>query len=949
MSVASVSQIATHDPLQMSVNTVEYESFTNYICPFCQQIFTNPLFHETCQGHRVDPLAFKPCLTTKVFLFGRDANRERTELVIDDFIPRFYTLPTDPALVTRRLELFENGVTQITTSPFKDLDENPVLRIDCQTPKQVAGTKWQLGLRSMFESTCQADVKFRTLFLIAMKVFQGIQVRKWDQVVTCADILPILIPSSLRILYFDIEVDSTEDIPSWEYPDQPVTMASFYDNYTGILSSFAWHPRYRPRVINAKYIKKISHKEKSYPWKITLCINEKDMLQQIVSYIKNIDPDLVTGWNIQTFDLPYMKQRCERMDVTFDSISPLQIASILQEKDKKSIGFKIWGRTVFDLLAGYKGMQAHEIQSFKLDKVVDFECHCGTVHSTTSMSELWHRKFKKCLIMNAMHTEACIEIDRKRHVLGFYDDERRFTGCEFEDIMMRSRFIDVTLLREAQDDMTVLPTKPEHPKKEAKSKGAVVFTPKKGKHRIVCGVDMSAFYPSIFIALNASKEMRVKDETILQKLEELHQVYHLLPLMLCGRYPRIPFTRSHNGTWFKNTKDSLVRRTIRKFILRRKDIKKLRDQHFSTKKCNTCSTMEECNEQWSIYNEMQKMYKTRINAMYGVFGYPNFRLHDKPTFASVPDQAKDVLIFSKNLVESKKLFQLLQRKFPSYPITEMPEVIAGDTDSLYIELSKDLSVAQAVEIGKFIISYINKKIRVYILRMHTLPKDFLLKIDLEKVFSPFMLGTQKKRWAGRCRWEDGRFIDKIIKMGFETVRSDTPLVSKGAQDRYIDLFCLNVEDEPILKGIRTIIKRIRKGNFYSIEDIAIPIGVWVDPDEYQLGQKHLPIHIRAILTTKKYWGANYGQGSKILYCYFKPGSLKYNGNTITIVKGKNDVFAFHYAEDIPKEFQAVIDYDLMVDKTMKSELERVFEIANLDWDTFFYNQQSMDQWIKAVP
>jgi DNA polymerase elongation subunit (family B) len=899
-----------------------------------------------------------------IYLFGRDHDRNRHCIIVEGFAPHFYVSPNDPTLVSKREELRWNGVTSVRQDPNKHgFNNEDLMRIECQIPKQVTGSGInQLGLRGMFESTMEADIKFRTRFLISKKIFEGVQIPN-RSVIDHMDVVPIEIPSNIRTLYLDIEADSGISIPNWRNPMEPIIIVCFFDNYTQTYYSFAWHPQYKCQVINhtvtPEDVPILPHE---FKWKIYMCANERDLLKRVVNFIRATDPDLLTGWNVQGFDFPYLKTRSERLEVIFNRISPMNWTSILEDKrnvnnskfskKRQKIGFKIWGRTVFDMLPGYRSLHMREIEHFNLDKVGEHEFQKGKFHLDESVGKIWREKFKKALIYNLIDVILCVEIDRKRIIVDFFDGERRFTGCEFEDILMRSRVIDVTLLREAQEDHTVLPSKPRQGGAHEKFSGALVKLPTKGKHRMVVVIDLSAFYPSIFIGLNASKEMYVDNPETIRKLNELYKFYHLLCLFI-GRHPNIPYTRAPNGVWYKNVDDSLVRRVIRKFIERRNGFKKKRNAHFSTKKCKKCRTMAECNEQWRIYDELQKSYKTRINAFYGVFGYPNFRLYHRPTVACVPATAKTIIIDSGDFIESDLVLKKTQRAFPTYDIQRIG-VIYADTDSLFLKVIGDVTKEQTIEIVEFLVKLINQYYRRYMLRYLIKPKDFLIDMGIEKLFDPLLFVKKKKekkaakkRYAGRTLWLDGRWIDKIIKMGFGTVRSDTPKVSKGAQSRGLDLICLDIEDKPMLDGIRKIIRQIKKREI-SLEDLGIPTGIWVNPDDYSIDDKGLPIHVRAVLNSRIYWGIDHPQGSKILMMHFKPGDMLHKGKRFRIVKGKNDVFAFQYESQIPPEFKERVNIDLMIDKSMKSEFETIFDAIGLNWDHFFNNQTDVQRWLKAA-
>jgi DNA polymerase I len=743
-------------------------------------------------------------------------------------------------------------------------------------------------------------------------------------------------------------------------------MVTFCDSYEERYWTFAWHPRYRKQVIETNYPKRITIHSEAAPWTIRVAANEREMMQDAIDFLRKEDPDLLTGWNVQDFDMPYLSARCDQINVDFNRISPMGKVTILEEHKKKKkkkgksgkskVSVKVWGRIVVDQLAAYRLMHTHELDSFQLEDIGQFEFGVGKVKLKKGVGRTWEDHFKRALYYNCADVELCYEIDRKRKVIPFLDYERRFTGCEFDDSMARSRIVDVTLLREAQDLHIALPSK-VYGRVHKKFKGGKVLRSRPGKYRNVMVIDFAAFYPSLLIALNASMEYKVTDKKLRAMLEKIHQFYFLLPIFapMVGkvpRFPKFPFTRSANGVWFFDHEDSLVRRVIGKFLKRRKGMKVTRDQHRVVGICDVCSTVAECNELYRIYDDMQKAYKTRINTYYGVSGYVNFRLYDREAAQAITLTAQALLLYTEKIVHSKEMYRAILEHFPHYNITEPPEIVYGDTDSTFLRLPANLTIEQCVEVSQFIVERLNRAYLRLLSRYHFQREKFGIEMGAETLFDPLIFVEKKKtkkgakkKYAGRVRWKDGKLVDYIVKKGFKSVRADASAVSKGAQDRCIRLICYGVDAETIAKGVKKIIHRIRKGR-YKIEEVSIPKGVRVDPDDYELGQKSLPHHVRAVLTSEKYWELEVRD--KVLLCYFKVGEeIKWGGRTITLIRGINDVFAFQRSRDVPEGFKKQIDYDALIEKTLKSDLEQILALEGVQWDRYFTNQTSLDAWMSA--
>ncbi|PKL54877.1 MAG: DNA polymerase, partial [Methanomicrobiales archaeon HGW-Methanomicrobiales-6] len=240
-------------------------------------------------------------------------------------------------------------------------------------------------------------------------------------------------------------------------------------------------------------------------------------------------------------------------------------------------------------------------------------------------------------------------------------------------------------------------------------------------------------------------------------------------------------------------------------------------------------------------------------------------------------------------------------------------VIYGDTDSCMVEVPPaglEETIARAREIearlnasyGDFAKTELNADTHYF-------------SIKFEKVYRRFFQAGKKKRYAGHLVWKEGKDVDEVDVVGFEIRRSDSPQITREVQRAVLEMILRGDAFSDVQAYLRAVIRKYRRGE-YSLDEAGIPGGIGKNLENYENDDAH----IRGAKYSNKYLGTDFKRGSKPKRVYIKTVTAKYP---------RTDVVCFEYADQVPPEF--VVDWETMLEKTLKGPLSRIIEPLGWDW------------------
>jgi len=472
------------------------------------------------------------------FQFNKIYVRKESNEIINDFKPYFYAKD-------------ENG-------KYESIFGDKLTKIECKYPYQIPKK------RENYEHF-EADIQYHQRWII-------------DKLTLPLEKLPI------HKLYWDIETYmslDTKNVP------EPIISISTLSNKINKFVTFIWRKDFKQK--SAKYDKR----------SIYYFDNEKDMLISFMKYINDIDPDLLVGWNSDSFDYPYLYNRLCKLDLDPKQLSPI----------KNTTSRKIYGRVLFDMLKAWKILQPNKLENDKLDTVAKNLLSISKL--PINIIEAYENNPEYLIKYNERDVELLLKIDENQGMINFFDEKRREFGVIWENIWFSSGIHDSVMIRKAKEKGIVLPSKKTS--ERGKVKGATVLSPKVGLHRGVIGLDVKSLYPNIIKTCNISPE----------KLDPNGDI-------IIG-----------NGVRFTSKGQGFIPEIISLYLEKKDYYTKLMNQ-FNP---NT--------PEYNSYYLKRWNYKIQANSFYGYLGFENGRLFNKDCFKSITFVGRKTIEFMKKVAEEK--------------------------------------------------------------------------------------------------------------------------------------------------------------------------------------------------------------------------------------------------------------------------------------------------------
>ncbi|CDK39592.1 DNA-directed DNA polymerase [Halorubrum sp. AJ67] len=774
--------------------------------------------------------------------------------------------------------------------PYESIRGEPLTRIVTRTPRDVG------NIRDDFRTTFEADILFPNRFLIDNGINGGIRVeeRRLDDgegtiQVHQGHLEPADVDADLRVNTFDIEVDDRRGFP--EDGEEPIICLTSHDSYDDEYVVWLYDapeaevpspedlPDYEGIVDG-------EDGDEALDFGVRTFEEEAAMLDAFVAYIDETDPDVLTGWNFEDFDAPYVLDRLEVLDDGSQYDLSVDRLSRIGEVWRSGWGGPdIKGRVVFDLLYAYKRTMFTELESYRLDAVGERELGVGKERYTGDIGDLWEQDPERLLEYSIRDVELCVEIDRTQDVIAFWDDARKIVGCKLEDATTPGDAVDMYVLHMAYGNFA-LPSKGQQEAEEFE--GGAVFEPISGVREMVSVLDLKSLYPMSMVTINASPETKVDPE------EYDGETY-----------------RTPTGVHFRKEPDGIIREMVNELLDEREEKKALRNEH------------DPGTEAYEQYDRQQGAVKVLMNSLYGVFGWDRFRLYDREMSAGVTSTNREVIAFTADVTGE------LDRK-----------VTYGDTDSVMLSLG-DLSKENAIETSFEIADHINDRYDDFA-REELNADSHRFEIEFEKLYRRFFQAGKKKRYAGHIVWKEGKDVDDIDITGFEYKRSDIAGITKEVQQNVIETIVTGDDIDEDMEEVKSylvdVIAEVLDGEI-SVEEIGIPGGIGKKLDAYETPTAQ----VRGAKYANLMLGTNFGSGSKPKRLYIKKvhpdfwarmeeevGLDPQRDRLYGEFKRDPDVICFEYADQVPEEFE--VDWEKMLDKTLKGPIERVIEALGMSWE-----------------
>ena len=366
-----------------------------------------------------------------------------------------------------------------------------------------------------------------------------------------------------------------------------------------------------------------------------------------------------------------------------------------------------------------------------------------------------------------------------------------------------------------------------------------------------------------------------------------------------------------NGTHFRKQPDGMIREMVDELLEEREQKKTLRNEN------------DPGTDAYETYDRQQAAVKVIMNSLYGVLGWDRFRLYDKEMGGAVTATGREVIEFTEESANEIN-----------------KEVTYGDTDSIMLELGGDISKEEAIAQSFEIESHINDAYDEFAERLNATTHRF--EIEFEKLYRRFFQAGKKKRYAGNIIWKEGKDVDDIDITGFEYKRSDIAPITKEVQKEVLEMIVTGAEREEIKSYVGDVIERVQAGEV-SLDEIGIPGGIGKKLDNYETDTAQ----VRGAKYANLLFGTNFASGSKPKRLYLRkvhpsffraiedekgldPSVDQLYGEFKREAESGDAVICFEFDDQVPEAFE--VDYEKMLDKTLKGPIARILEALDISWD-----------------
>lgn len=657
--------------------------------------------------------------------------------------------------------------------------------------------------------------------------------------------------------------------------------------------------------------------------------DEASMLQAFIKFFQDEDLDILTGWNTEFFDIPYLICRINYIFDDKNKANQLSPFRLIDKSDVNKFGhimttYKITGIACLDYMALFKKFSKHiygEPENYKLDTVAELilgENKIEYAEEYSDLENLYKENYAKFIQYGIKDVVLIDEFEKKLGLIKIVLTMAYSAGCPYEKTLGTTAIWDAIIYRFAAKKKIAIP--PTKQSDYENYEGAYVKTPNPGMYDWVASFDLNSMYPNIIIQYNMSPETYIQkttpDNLTLDNIVD--QTFELPKAIYDNNY-----SFASNGVIFRKDKKGILPELVEKLYNRRVDLK------------DKIKKLKSENKQIDSYNNEQTSIKYLLNSLYGAMGSKYFRYFNLDIASAITTSGQSIIKFSEK-VANKEISKILKED-------EVKErVVYIDTDSIYVTLKDVIDTFKPKNKLDFLSEFCDKIEELLSKNFEKYNKyinGYENRMEMSReIIADCALWTGKKRYICNVLDLEGFRLEKpkLKIMGIEAIKSSTPMVCRKALN---DIFftIMNYDEKTTQKQIEEFRKEFNK---QDISKIAFPRGT-NDIDKFanyniiKSGSNHdfrssykkgTPIHVRGvILYNKLLYNMNlhkkYGfiqNGEKIKYCYLKlPNPI--GENIISFNVNLIDKFGL----------TDYIDYDKQFEKAFTDPLEII--LKSIGW------------------
>lgn len=629
------------------------------------------------------------------------------------------------------------------------------------------------------------------------------------------------------------------------------------------------------------------------------CSDEIDLIKRFIAIWESLDIDVVTGWNVKFFDIPYMVNRIRKVlgDAWAKRLSPW---GVLNERTVTIMGrdqmaYLPLGIAIMDYIELYKKFSPKGMaqESYRLDHICHVELKMKKIAYEGTLHKFYLENFIRFIEYNIRDVELVDKLDEKLKLIDLGLTLAYDAKVNFEDVFAQTRMWDQLIYTHLLNKGIVVPPLTKHSKDFAYV-GAYVKDPLIGRHRWVASFDLNSLYPHLIMQFNISPEMLVEPEDYDPEIRALLLTSGVSVDKLLTKevdtdiLPEKGLTLTPNGQFFKVDKQGFLAKMMEDMYNDRTVYKKKAiDAKKELEKIPESDTAKryEVEKQIARFNNLQLAKKVCLNSAYGALGNEFFRFFDIRQASAITTSGQLAIRWIEKKV-NEYLNKVLKTENKDY-------VIASDTDSIYLSLDELVrkTIGEEGKDTRQIIAFLDKvceaKLQPFIDKSYNELAEYLnaysQKMQMKReALADIGIWTAKKRYILNVYNSEGvEYAKPDIKvMGLEMVKSSTPTACREKLKEAIEIIL--TKDE---KAVQDFIEKFREEfKTLPVEDIAFPRGV-NNLNHYASATQSIPIHVRGSLVYNrlidaKKLGASVpkiNEGEKIKFIYLRePNTLQSN-------------------------------------------------------------------------
>ena len=660
---------------------------------------------------------------------------------------------------------------------------------------------------------------------------------------------------------------------------------------------------------------------------------EREMLMHFIDWWVKNTPDILTGWNVNLYDVPYICRRVKRIlgSKWMNSISPWNRANEREVyvQGRKNYAYDISGVNILDYLDLYRKFTYTNQESYRLDHIASVELGQRKVdHSEyENFRDFYTNDWQKFIEYNIQDTELIDRLEEKMKLLDLAITMSYDAKVNFEDVYSQVRMWDTMIYNYLTDRKIVVPPK-KGAKKDEKYAGAYVKEPIPGKYDWVVSFDLNSLSPHLIMQYNISPETLWETRHPSASVDRILNEEIVIEDDVCV---------CANGAQYRKDIQGFLPQMMDKIYNERTIYKKKMLQAKRDYEVNPSAKLQ---RDISKFNNIQMARKIQLNSAYGAIGNQYFRYYNLANAEAITLSGQVSIRWIEQRMNNY-LNKILKTEDIDY-------VIASDTDSIYLHLGPLVEnvFASREKDDKSIVTFLNKVCEVefekYIESSYQALANYVNAYD-QKMFMKRETIANKGIWTAKKRYmlnawdiEGVRFAEPKLKvMGIEAVKSSTPGACREKIKECITVI-MNESEEAAQEFIANF-----RDEFSSlpVEDISFPRGCnginkWAN--QSTIYNKGTPIHVRGALLYNFYNKKNnlthkyplIQDGEKIKFCYLKTPN-KFGENVVS------------FLNTFPKEFglDKQVDYELQFEKSFLDPIKVILDtigwksekVANLEF------------------